>query len=84
MESNAAHAANVYQTSLCASSGGTRDRNRDTSLPPLTAQGPVRVGHYKPKTSSVVSGLGLCALGALGAQRSCEEECKGESRKEWA
>lgn len=34
MESNTAHVANVYQMSLCASSGGTRERNRDTSLPP--------------------------------------------------
>lgn len=90
MESNTAHEANVYQMSLCASSCDTRERNRDTSLPPCRAQGPAGVGNYKQRAFSTVSGMGVCALGALGAQRRgapsiCqEEECKGESRKEWA
>lgn len=47
MESNTAHEANVYQMSLCASSCDTRERNRDTSLPPCRAQGPAGVGNYK-------------------------------------
>lgn len=93
MESNTAHEANVYQMSLCASSCDTRERNRDTSLPPCRAQGPAGVGNYKPTNRE----LSLLCLGWAcvpwgpwelrgGVPRLIcqEEECKGESRREWA
>lgn len=71
MESNTAHVANVYQMSLCASSGGMREKQGHK---PATrrAQGLVGIGNDKRRAFSIVSGMGMCALGALGAQsRGC-------------
>lgn len=82
MESNTAHAANVYQLSPCGGSGGMQKRNSGQQHIDLARAEPIVQGELvitnRELFSIVPATLGNLEEGCLGT--TCREEgCRGES-----